>query len=446
MAFNAGGRQSSFGRIPADSRIAGRPGTRRARILCYGDSNTAGFCSNGARFEPYAHSLSKELGKQGCAVDIVLNGCNGLTTQEMLQNLGNPMLKDVVAYGRGLEHIFSTEGQQDLAIIMTGTNDLGKGTPAEGIMQLIDQMHQVCHKRGVPTIALAPPTIMDQGPYRHQRNRLAQILSSWASQNPLVLDCLDCEMLVPRAAFGGLWEHDQLHMSPSGSKELGRRLVQPVLAALMGPQRPSGGPQARSQSAHPRLDPRSPSGSPNQLQSSTTMRAKPATPVQVPPRLTAGQAMEYFSTTVGGWIPCVITEVLGNGKVYLDVKPGHPIEASKLRPPQGASIPPPSPGLPQAQSPGGLPPKGVTKDFGNIVQAAPSQYRQGQEVEYHSQSNGGWILATVKASKPNGDVELDVKPGHWVTPAEQAHKIRPRRELDRDIQLEEPMRRKASFP
>mmetsp|Transcript_15159 Transcript_15159/g.34532 ORF Transcript_15159/g.34532 Transcript_15159/m.34532 type:complete len:439 (+) Transcript_15159:90-1406(+) len=438
MAFNAGGRKSSFGRIPADSRIAARPGTRRARLLCYGDSNTAGFCSNGARFEPYAQSLSKELGKQGCAVDIVLNGSNGLTTQEMLQNLGNPMLKDVVACGRGLENIFSTEGQQDLAIIMTGTNDLGKGTPAEGIMHLIDQMHQVCHKRGVPTVALAPPTVESPGPYRQQRNKLAQLMAQWASQNPHVVDCLDVEMLVPRAAFGGLWEHDQLHMSPAGSKELGRRLVPAVLGALMGPQRPS---QARSSSAHARIgvsDPRSPSSSPKQLQSSPTMRARPVTV----PRLTAGQAMEYFSTSMGGWIPCVITELLGNGQVYLDVKPGAPVEASKLRPPQGAVVPPPALGQ-QSPAVG----KSTTKDFGNMVQAAPSQYKQGQEVEYHSQSNGGWILATVRASKPNGDIELDVKPGHWVTPAEQAHKIRPRRELDRDIKLEEPqMRRKRSFP
>ena len=40
------------------------------RILCYGDSLTAGFWASGQKFEPYAKTLKKELESLGINAEI----------------------------------------------------------------------------------------------------------------------------------------------------------------------------------------------------------------------------------------------------------------------------------------------------------------------------------------------------------------------------------------
>mmetsp|Transcript_46854 Transcript_46854/g.111501 ORF Transcript_46854/g.111501 Transcript_46854/m.111501 type:complete len:497 (-) Transcript_46854:70-1560(-) len=490
MAFRVGHLQSSFGRIPVSERHASRPGTRRPRILLYGDSNTAGFCSGGAHFEPYGKSLSHELAKAGAPCDIVLCGGNGLTTLEMLENVHNPMMKDVVGcVGKGLERIFMEEGQQDLAIIMSGTNDIGKGTNAEGCLQRLQQMHDVCHKRGVPTIALAPPTIMAPGAPRMERDRLAVLLKSWASSSPLVVEGMDVEMLVPRLATSGLWEYDQLHMSPAGSKELGRRLTPAVLSFLASGQKVAkpplslGGGLAGAAALQVEVE------SPTRMHRPISGGGK--TPAGTRP--VVGQAMEYYSATHGGWVPCVIIEVEPNGNVRLDVKPAQALtpeeQLRKLRPsmalPDGSpqaspshlqaarmqAVQPAAAQQLQAVTDGspsrrrlqhaatrdlrhergrGNPAEAMQRAAHDAAAAATSSSPQlrlqvGQQVEYHSKSNGGWVLATIIAVDSGGSVELDVKPGCKVPPKDQAAKLRPRRELDRSFADEVPQHSAGSM-
>ena len=54
------------------------------RILCYGDSLTAGFCARGQKFEPYAKTLKKELESLGTIVEMDHHGFSGWTTEELL--------------------------------------------------------------------------------------------------------------------------------------------------------------------------------------------------------------------------------------------------------------------------------------------------------------------------------------------------------------------------
>jgi len=219
--------------------ISNRIGRRQAlsdaesqdmRVLCFGDSNTAGFCSNGRRFEPYGRSLSQALSASGvpCVVDHC--GLNGLTSQEMAIKLHDPAIRDVCGHvhkGLGLQ---IEKGRPTLVIIMTGTNDFAKGVSPERVLENVKMLHSACHNQGIPTIALAPPTAL-RGTPRVARDRFAELLGNWAHSATNVTAFYDVEDLIPRVPGGSHWEPDEIHLSPAGSRELGQRLMHLVLSS-----------------------------------------------------------------------------------------------------------------------------------------------------------------------------------------------------------------------
>ena len=126
-------------------------GSKPRRVVCYGDSLTAGFCSLGAQFEPYGRTLVKELDTSGVPCEIVVSGHSGKTAEEMVAALDSS-IRDVVGFeGRGLTRILDEDVASDLVIIMAGTNDMGMGAAPDTIVKHIAQLHAACHSRGVPT-------------------------------------------------------------------------------------------------------------------------------------------------------------------------------------------------------------------------------------------------------------------------------------------------------
>ena len=68
------------------------------RILCYGDSLTAGFWAGGQKFEPYAKTLKKELESLGIIVEIDHHGFSGWTTQQLLDGSDSNELTDFTGH------------------------------------------------------------------------------------------------------------------------------------------------------------------------------------------------------------------------------------------------------------------------------------------------------------------------------------------------------------
>jgi len=205
------------------------------RVVCYGDSNTAGFCLGGRRFEPYGKSLAEALVAEGVPCEATICGLSGLTAVELAAKMGSAVISDVVGYqGRGLVRTLVDEGPFDLALIMAGTNDLGKFVPPDAIVEHVSRLHAACHERGVSTVALAPPTML-RGPTRAAREHLAHLLANWAHATPGVVAYFDPEELLPRTQSNGFWEPDELHLSAAGSIELGRLLAPKVLSLFTTP-------------------------------------------------------------------------------------------------------------------------------------------------------------------------------------------------------------------
>jgi len=205
------------------------------RILCYGDSLTAGFFASGNLFEPYGRTLSEVLNGAGFASEVSVCGLNGLTAGEMVAAMDENKVADVVGFcGKGLRHILDEEMDDvDLVILMAGTNDLGKGSSANQILEQVKALHLLCHDRGVRTVLVTPPPAPFADATREcERGRLVRLLSDWAQDQLGVASCVDSADILP-VSGSALWDPDGLHFSVEGSRTLGRQLADVAMAALL---------------------------------------------------------------------------------------------------------------------------------------------------------------------------------------------------------------------
>jgi hypothetical protein len=170
-------------------------------------------------------------------------GLCGYTTEDLLNEQHSSCIQPAlpVPSGRGLKLMLEDDGPIDLAMIMTGTNDLGVGTSPEQSARHVAELHAICHESGVPTVAIAATQTSGQVS-RVLRQQLADLIADWASCTDGVLCFLDVEQIVPRPliaddiskdfAAAAYWEPDDLHLSPVGSVALGYRLATPAATWL----------------------------------------------------------------------------------------------------------------------------------------------------------------------------------------------------------------------
>merc|ERR1719327_192047 len=95
------------------------------RVLCYGDSLTAGFYAGGRKFSPYGAALEEAMTAQGLDAEVQIMGLSGHQGSQMVAELEAPVTAaDITGRrGKGLGHILDEEGPFDLVILMAGTND-----------------------------------------------------------------------------------------------------------------------------------------------------------------------------------------------------------------------------------------------------------------------------------------------------------------------------------
>lgn len=202
------------------------------RVVCYGDSLTAGYCRKGMLFEPYGRTLMKELETNGVPSEILISGHSGKTAAEMVAALNSSITDVVGLHGTGLARILD-DAPSDLVIIMAGTNDMAEGTRPEIIMKDVAQLHAACHKRGVPTIALVPPPA-PCAPMQRERDRtqLRELITEWAIGQMHVKAVVDSARWAGLDAGPGVWDFDGLHFCPSGSALLGHGIAAYVAKLL----------------------------------------------------------------------------------------------------------------------------------------------------------------------------------------------------------------------
>lgn len=193
------------------------------RILCYGDSLTAGTSPLGQVLYPYAPHLERALHQQTTLRDAVVRhrGLPGWTSEQMLADANGELT--------GLRTAIQAGFPIDLVILLAGTNDLAYGDRPEPIVQTILGLHQLCYDEGVKhTIAIGIPSSGYQST-NQQVKLLAQTINN---------ELANFSQRDPRTTFVPFpfgfqyddekWAMDGLHFSPLGYKVLGESLAPTV--------------------------------------------------------------------------------------------------------------------------------------------------------------------------------------------------------------------------
>ena len=215
---------------------SGTSGTITRRILCYGDSLTAGFYDGGHWFQPYGRILADEMAAYGGRCEVVVCGLSGLSAEDMVAK-SNSTLVDVCGVAwKGISRVLNEDGPFDLAILMAGTNDLPYPAKRRAAATNIGKLHIACHEVGVPTLALAmPPAPCGSQLWCRDREvllkQMKKVLANFAHN--AMLDYHRMTFFDPAALLNPedkmLWDSDGLHFSQVGSVVLGKSLAKLVL-------------------------------------------------------------------------------------------------------------------------------------------------------------------------------------------------------------------------
>ncbi len=206
------------------------PGTASHRIVCFGDSLTAGFQSPsqenpGGEDTPYGRYLQEWLGP---SVEIHVSGVCGELTGEMAMRFRRDVLGLRPAY----------------VVILGGTNDLAWNPDAGQIMRNLLKMYETARSEGVIPLPVTVPSIsvdVDQGGAdarayiaRHLATRDVLNASIREYADSKRLPCVDLftatvdpttRQLAPR------YSNDGIHLTTAGYRLFAKLLFDEVFAA-----------------------------------------------------------------------------------------------------------------------------------------------------------------------------------------------------------------------
>jgi len=283
--------------VPEKSSVVNLPnstgGANPLRVVFYGDAHVQGFPDR----RPFAEFAVEKWQAAGLPVEAVVCGLCGISAAQMVQYSDQTSLPDSMMHvGMGVRELVRAKRgswrRADLAILMVGSAEADLGRVKEQLIaDSIEELHKICLREGVQTIAVSLPDCspVRPAPLKQQqllsnKGRIArrrgvnQLLASWASrstpssssapaaalaveetgeipsldaylaaldsQESAAFDAEKPKMFVNAAAllpFGptarraGLWAKDGLHFSIAGARTFGDRLadvLRPLLARM----------------------------------------------------------------------------------------------------------------------------------------------------------------------------------------------------------------------
>ena len=219
---------TAFPPTPTHPHVVSLHDSSKIRILCFGDSLTAGYNSHGKNFFPYCSRLKKILNYRSITpVYTETKGVVGEMTHKQMTNrlplvLGNATF------------------QYDWVIILGGTNDIlhvkNFADDQEFLNQLenvwepritkdIEKLHDTAYKFGAHTMLLTVPensieTWPNYKPLLKMRKRINESLRKFAAASKGKTVLCDVAKKLPRHTLGPIQEarfwDDHLHMTPEG--------------------------------------------------------------------------------------------------------------------------------------------------------------------------------------------------------------------------------------
>lgn len=220
------------------------------RVLSYGDSFTAGYCTmarrpvmgEGIRGEGYGPALQRRLGELlGCAVDVDVQGLNGLTLEKICKSVNREVFADTLnRQAAGLIPLLRDRGPYHFAVIGGGVQDQVDGVTAQRIAECLKFLSMICLQHQTPVVLLGMPDGAAASRMERFKGRVEYVdfeLRRWREEqeertfNSVVVSL---SRLVPFEEEGPLWEKDGAHLTEQGAMELGERLADVVGPWLSG--------------------------------------------------------------------------------------------------------------------------------------------------------------------------------------------------------------------
>jgi len=199
------------------------------RILCYGDSLTAGTSPPSLKNYPYAPHLQEALNanaQSNLRFVVRHRGMPGWRASDMVD------AADDSTFGLRSAIISISNPSLEMVIILAGTNDLGYASSSNQISQSIIALHNMALDCGVPkTVAIGIPP----SGYQAMTPNVAKLVSDVNEQlKQYSLTSNGHTMFVPfpfeyQPRGGDLWAPDGLHFSPQGFQLLGESIAIPIL-------------------------------------------------------------------------------------------------------------------------------------------------------------------------------------------------------------------------
>ena len=200
----------------------------KIRILCFGDSLTAGYNSHGKNYYPYCSRLQKVLNyRSSIPVYTETKGVVGeMTHKQMTSRL--PLVLGNTTYD--YDWILILGGTNDILHVKNFADDQEFLNQLENVWQPritkdIEKLHDIAYKFGAHTMLLTVPENAieawpDYKPLLKMRQRINESLRKFAAASKGKTVLCDIAKKMPRHSLGPLQEaavwDDHLHMTPEG--------------------------------------------------------------------------------------------------------------------------------------------------------------------------------------------------------------------------------------
>ncbi|KAL1854075.1 hypothetical protein VTK73DRAFT_8813 [Phialemonium thermophilum] len=214
----------------------------RLRILCFGDSLTAGYSCYGAVYHPYEEKLDQ----------MVAMAFPEYTVQTVEDGKPGAMVcveRDFL--GRMQRHFGPSSQPFDWAIVLGGTNDIAIGVEAETIYESLKKVWSVALTHGTRVLALTVPDVAMQPSPRTARvdatrKKLNDLIKGHKQEN---FHAYDLQAAIPYASFSdaerNLYWDDAVHFTPDGYDLIGRKVGMALVSLLVRERTQSETPARR---------------------------------------------------------------------------------------------------------------------------------------------------------------------------------------------------------
>jgi len=190
-----------------------RPATARPRLVCLGDSLTAGL--GVSKNEAYPALIGRRLADAGYDWEVVNAGVSGDTTAGGLSRLE-----------------WSLEGDVRILVVALGGNDGLRGLPVEAMSRNLGQIIERAQSRGIQVVLAGMEALSNMGPaYRREFHEAFQALARRyrVAFVPFLLEGV--------AAQDELNQSDGIHPNAKGQRKIAD-LLWPAIEPLLGAASP----------------------------------------------------------------------------------------------------------------------------------------------------------------------------------------------------------------